>query len=541
MACTDGKNTYLNIKELPVINDIVPGDFMIIETPSATSILDFQNFLITLDNTTFGGVIAQNTTDIVDLSSSIVRIDDTINNLEIDITGLVESTIVDTMSTLPISASHLYYDGGTLSRRNKLINGDFSIWQRGTTATYPVSARNVGNKLADRWTSYSDIVNNNDNGTVSITRMAAGVDELPYFKSDFYLRKIHSKVNINQGRTLLYDLSSNAYGALAIQDIENVRQILGKEVTLSFWARTHTGSSNVQLLSESQIHSTDRRMFTPTIHKLINITDKWQKYTHTYTMPTYEQVVSVAYDPTQIQNKATGVDVKYVPLGTDIPPLSSWYYQVDIKDFWSLGGAIEHGNSDGRPIGYPGEAMTANELSAFTTNAISTGYYDIAEIQLEEGSVATPFEFRHPTEELALCQRYYEKSDFNYVLGAKSSSSLNWTNTIGQNGNIIFPTVLLANNTFNYNGIVSVTKFNVEKYTKPTLTLYAPANGTAGNVSIYSGYNMFATSAGVLLSSIPNTNAFATTTNLMVTSPLTPSLTASNFMGFYWVADAEMY
>jgi len=35
---------------------------------------------------------------------------------------------------------------------------------------------------------------------------------------------------------------------------------------------------------------------------------------------------------------------------------------------------------------------------------------DIAQVQLEVGSVATPFEFRPFAEELALCQRYYEKS-----------------------------------------------------------------------------------------------------------------------------------
>jgi len=71
MACTTGTNTYLNIKELPVINDIVNGDFLIVETPNATSILDYQNFLITLDNTTFADVIYTNTSDIVALSSQV--------------------------------------------------------------------------------------------------------------------------------------------------------------------------------------------------------------------------------------------------------------------------------------------------------------------------------------------------------------------------------------------------------------------------------------------------------------------------------------
>lgn len=71
MACTDGKNTYLNIKELPEISDIIGGDFLIVETINATSILDFANFIITLDNTTFGDVITNNTTNIEILSSQV--------------------------------------------------------------------------------------------------------------------------------------------------------------------------------------------------------------------------------------------------------------------------------------------------------------------------------------------------------------------------------------------------------------------------------------------------------------------------------------
>jgi len=35
---------------------------------------------------------------------------------------------------------------------------------------------------------------------------------------------------------------------------------------------------------------------------------------------------------------------------------------------------------------------------------------DLAQIQLEEGPVSTPFEYRPVAEELTLCQRYFEKS-----------------------------------------------------------------------------------------------------------------------------------
>jgi hypothetical protein len=39
-----------------------------------------------------------------------------------------------------------------------------------------------------------------------------------------------------------------------------------------------------------------------------------------------------------------------------------------------------------------------------------SGTFEIAQVQLEPGPVATPFEQRPIGTELALCQRYYEKS-----------------------------------------------------------------------------------------------------------------------------------
>jgi hypothetical protein len=39
---------------------------------------------------------------------------------------------------------------------------------------------------------------------------------------------------------------------------------------------------------------------------------------------------------------------------------------------------------------------------------------DIAQVKLEEGSVATPFVTRQPAEELALCQRYYQTGKFGW-------------------------------------------------------------------------------------------------------------------------------
>ena len=117
MACTDGKNTYLNIKELPEISDVISGDFLIVETPNATSILDFANFVITLDNTTFSDIIITNTTNTLLLSSQVISLSSEVN------------TYVDTLSSQIISLSSvvdtyaIFSLSGYNSTGPKLIKG----------------------------------------------------------------------------------------------------------------------------------------------------------------------------------------------------------------------------------------------------------------------------------------------------------------------------------------------------------------------------------------------------------------------------------
>ena len=61
----------VSINQLPVTNQITDGDFLIVQTPNATNRLDFSDFVIGLDNTTFKNTIETNTTDIEALSSTL--------------------------------------------------------------------------------------------------------------------------------------------------------------------------------------------------------------------------------------------------------------------------------------------------------------------------------------------------------------------------------------------------------------------------------------------------------------------------------------
>lgn len=102
------------------------------------------------------------------------------------------------------------------------------------------------------------------------------------------------------------------------------------------------------------------------------------------------------------------------------------------------------------------------------TRAITSGdYFEVANIQLELGKVATPFEHRSYGEELALCQRYYERFD--------ASGS--------------YYSAVSVNNNPRINGT-----WIVAKRAAPTMTVTG-SWGIGGTIYGYEGYHTTATDA----------------------------------------------
>lgn len=111
---------------------------------------------------------------------------------------------------------------------DRIINGDFSVWQRGTSTT----ANYYG---ADRW------VNGNEGGTVTQTRQAHTIgNRLGANTPQFYLRQT------------VVGQSLPAHFAVTQQRLEGVRSFAGETVTVLGWARRDIGSGNMVVeLSQS--------------------------------------------------------------------------------------------------------------------------------------------------------------------------------------------------------------------------------------------------------------------------------------------------
>jgi hypothetical protein len=217
--------------------------------------------------------------------------------------------------------------------RNRIINGDFKIFQRNAAAT-TVTLNGVGYTGPDRFFVYQ-----NGTAQVQTTRVSSGLTGFQYA-----LRWGRPSTSTSTGVTVL----GQAMETINCYDLQD------QTVTLSFWARAGSNFSSVSNALYVALYAgtgTDQSAANMTtgswtssstpISTTINLSTNWTRYTFTVT------------------------------LGSSIS-------QLGFYSNWTPSGTA--GNDD---------------------NVYITG------VQLEKGSVATPFEYRQYTTELALCQRYY--------------------------------------------------------------------------------------------------------------------------------------
>jgi hypothetical protein len=72
------KSIGINIKQLPQINTVQAGDFIIIETPDGTGVVDYNDLIIDLDQTSFQGTIESLVSATIALSTQYTSLSGTI-------------------------------------------------------------------------------------------------------------------------------------------------------------------------------------------------------------------------------------------------------------------------------------------------------------------------------------------------------------------------------------------------------------------------------------------------------------------------------
>ena len=252
--------------------------------------------------------------------------------------------------------------------RNRIINGDMRIDQRNAGAAVTIPAATVTYTL-DRWAAYGSAASKFTVQQDSSANTVAG------FASSLKVTSLSSySVGSSEGFWIRQPVEGNNITDLGWGTAN------AKTVTISFWVRSSlTGTFGGSLIDN----------FTPLSYPFsytISAANTWEQKFVTIAGPT---------SGTFPTNNTVGVYVHF-SIGTG-------------SSFSGTGGSWQSANLQN----------VTGATSVVGTNG-ATWY--ITGVQLEEGSVPTSFEYRQYTNELQLCQRYYETG----ITGAGSRSADNY-------------------------------------------------------------------------------------------------------------------
>ena len=273
-----------------------------------------------------------------------------------------------------------------IAGKNKVINGDFGIWQRGTSFS-------TDGYTADRFAMRLS------GGTATTTRQSFTVGQTDVPNNPTYFARLDVTTGDNNCRieTILEDVTLSS----------------GQTFTLSFWAKgTNPAGGSMEIFSRQEFGSGGSTAVA-TSQGTITLTASWQRFTKTFT---YASVSGKTIGA----NNAYGFDIRQPSADTGAAA-------------WTL---------------------------------------DISNVQLENGSVATPFTTATGTiqGELAACQRYFRIVSSAPGVG---SSATQIQSSISHPGMRTTPSVALT-------AVATFTDCAVADYTQSSATMTISNNDADG-------------------------------------------------------------
>ena len=255
-------------------------------------------------------------------------------------------------------------NGGPLAGfRNRIINGNFDLWQRGTSFS---PADNT--YTADRWV----VIYNGSGATRTISQntfIPGSTEAAP--GATFFLGFAQTVAG-----------SGGTYNTL-LQRIEDVRTFGGQTVTLSFYARGFSAALTLPVIGLSQAFGTggSATVFTTAASSVVIAGTNFAKYTYTVTLPSISgktigtgshllleigmpnnatfnfQIASVQLEPGPV---ATPFEQR--PIGTELSLCQRYYSRTDAYIKMLAAGAVVLDTMQAH-FHFPGEMRTTPTLS----------------------------------------------------------------------------------------------------------------------------------------------------------------------------------
>jgi len=235
------------------------------------------------------------------------------------------------------------------AKPNLIINGDFRVWQRGTSF-----AAAVGVYTADRWKQ-----GGNHDGAITVQKTST------YLEVD--VTTADTSIGAGQYCQMLYGIEGYDVEFLGWGTAD------AKDVTLSFkHAHTKTGTYCVKIGNAAA-----NRSYIAEYTQ--GVADTWE--TSTITIPG-------CTDGTWEVTTSAGIYIVFTYAAGSNYQLPG---SPQPTNSWEVGNYL----------------ASTNQVNALDS---TSNYLRFDKVKLEEGSIATDFEPRPFSEELTLCQRYYQKS-----------------------------------------------------------------------------------------------------------------------------------
>ena len=146
--------------------------------------------------------------------------------------------------------------------KNAIINGDFGIWQRGTTFTNI----GTGTYTADRW----NVLSSNTTIDVNRSTFTPGTAPVAGYERQFFAT-VTSEATDTDSRLQQY--------------IEDVRTFAGQTITISFWAKSNATTDALRWIRTQQNFGSGGSAVVNTDSAAITLTSSWARYSVTIAVP----------------------------------------------------------------------------------------------------------------------------------------------------------------------------------------------------------------------------------------------------------------
>jgi hypothetical protein len=335
------------------------------------------------------------------------------------------------------------------------------VWQRGTAFAAVAS----GSFTADRLKWY-----HSGAGVVTINRST----NVPSVAQAGVLFNYSAEVDVTTADASI--AAGDYYTLKHIIEGYNWRHFAQRDCVLSFWvSSSKTGTHGVGFSN----YGSDRSLVAT---YTVNVADTWERKT-----------VSIPASP----SAGTWDYANAFGLGIEFTLAAGSTYQTAVTTWQATGPYL----------------TTAAQVNVLDSTA---NFFRITGVKLELGSVATPIQYVPFEEELARCQRYYQKS-FNYEITPAQNSGIG-------NGEATFTAPAAGAVAVNF-GIQFKTRMRVA----PTRTLYNPAATNAEMRNITDSADFSAT-----------TNGMGDQSGFQFSAVSTAGTAAGERLALAWTADAEL-